>query len=312
MKVGVVVNPVAGNGRMNALWPEIHGALGDHFSDMQIVKTDAPGDAIGIARDLALDGKHLVIAAGGDGTVSETVDGLLQARESGGPVAELGIMTVGTGSDLARGLGIEGSVSALARRIAEARVRPVDAGRVAFIDDHGALHTRHFINIASLGVSGTTDRAVNAAKSGGRMSGKMVFLWHTVRELIRYRFQNVRITVDDGEPVEATIALVACANGRYFGGGMMIAPDASINDGQLEVIVVRGVSKLKLIADLRLVYSGAHRTLGSCTFMRGKKISVEPLGDALVNGALLDVDGESPGRIPATFEILPSAIRVRY
>lgn len=312
MKVGVVVNPVAGSGRMKALWPEIHGALGDHFSDLHVVNTDAPGDAAGIARDFALDGMHLVIAVGGDGTVSETVDGLLQARESGGPAAELGIMPVGTGSDLARGLGIGGSVSALARRIAEARARPVDAGRVAFIDDHGALHTRHFINIASLGVSGPTDRAVNAAKSSQRMSGKMIFLWHTVRELIRYRFQQVRITVDEGEPVEATIALVACANGRYFGGGMMIAPDAATSDGLLEVIVVRGVSKLKLIADLRLVYSGAHKRLGSCIFMRGRKITVEPLGDGLANGALLDIDGESPGRIPATFEILPSAIKVRY
>jgi diacylglycerol kinase family enzyme len=140
----------------------------------------------------------------------------------------------------------------------------------------------------------------------------MVFLWHTVRELIRYRFQQVRISVDDGEPVDATIALVACANSRYFGGGMMIAPDAALDDGLLEVIVVRGVSKLKLIADLRLVYSGAHRRLKSCIFMRGKKITVEPLGDPLANGALLDIDGESPGRIPATFEVLPAAIRVRF
>ena len=310
MKVGVVVNPVAGSGRMKKLWPEIRAALGTHFSEIEVMETQAPGDACDLARHLAIEGAGLVIASGGDGTVSETVDGLLQAAASGHG-ADLGIMPVGTGSDLARSLGISGDPEALAARIASGAGRKVDAGRVSFVDDHGALATRHFINIASLGVSGPTDRAVNASKSSGRMSGKAVFFWHTVRELIRYRFQNVRITVDDGAPLEARIALVACANGRYFGGGMMIAPDAAIDDGQLEVIVVRGASKLKLISDLRLVYTGDHKTLASCTFLRGKKVVVEPVGDVLANGSLLDIDGESPGRIPATFEIVPSAITVR-
>jgi diacylglycerol kinase (ATP) len=311
VKVGVIVNPVAGSGRMKRLWPEVYGALSSHFDSITVEETSGPGEAADRARRLVADGAHLVIAAGGDGTVSETVDGLLQARDEQGRTAEFGIMPVGTGSDLARGLAIEGDVRALARRIAESKGRTIDAGRVDFVDDHGALATRHFVNIASLGVSGPTDRAVNAAKSGGRMSGKAVFLWHTVRELIRYRFQTVRVTVDDQPPVEATIALVACANGRFFGGGMMIAPDALIDDGQLEVILVRGASKLKLVADLRLVYSGAHKALESCTFLRGRRIVVEPVGDQIQNGALLDIDGESPGRIPATFEVLPGALRVR-
>jgi diacylglycerol kinase (ATP) len=296
---------------MKRLWPEVYGALSSHFDSITVEETSGPGEAADRARRLVADGAHLVIAAGGDGTVSETVDGLLQARDEQGRTAEFGIMPVGTGSDLAHGLAIEGDVRALARRIAESKGRTIDAGRVDFVDDHGALATRHFVNIASLGVSGPTDRAVNAAKSGGRMSGKAVFLWHTVRELIRYRFQTVRVTVDDQPPVEATIALVACANGRFFGGGMMIAPDALIDDGQLEVILVRGASKLKLVADLRLVYSGAHKALESCTFLRGRRIVVEPVGDQIQNGALLDIDGESPGRIPATFEVLPGALRVR-
>src|SRR4029079_4153273 len=101
----------------------------------------------------------------------------------------------------------------------------------------------------SLGVSGPTDRAVNAAKSGGRMSGTAVFLFHTIRELIRYRFQEVRVIVDDGKPIDARIALVAVANAPYFGGGMKIAPDAQPDDQQLEVVIVRGRSKLSLIRD---------------------------------------------------------------
>lgn len=311
MAVGLVVNPIAGGGRMRRELPAIRDALSEYYPDLDVRETQASGDAAKLACMLAREGAPLVIAAGGDGTVSEVVDGLLWAKNEGGSNTQLGILPIGTGSDLARGLGLSGTLPALARRIAESPGRVLDAGRVDFTDDHGALASRHFINIGSLGLSGSTDRAVNAVKSSGRMSGKAVFLWHTLREMLRYRFQDVRITVDGNAPIEARIALVACANSRFFGGGMMIAPDARTDDGLLEVVVVRGKSKLSMVMDLRLVYSGAHKELASCTFLRGKSVTIEPLGDPLLNGALLDIDGESPGRIPATFSIIPAAITVR-
>jgi diacylglycerol kinase family enzyme len=235
----------------------------------------------------------------------------MQARADNGRAAELAIVPVGIGSDFARGLGLVADVERLANRIAEGEKRAIDAGRVSYITDDGALHTRCFINIASVGVSGSVDRALNDARSRGRIPGKALFLFHTIRELIRYRFQEVRVTVDDGEPIEARIALVAIANAPYFGGGMKIAPDARPDDQRLELVIVRGRSKLALIRDLRLVYSGAHKGADACIFGSGRKIVVEPVGDMPANAALLDVDGESPGRIPATFEVLPAAITLR-
>ncbi|MGE0500099.1 MAG: diacylglycerol kinase family protein [Rhizobiaceae bacterium] len=311
MTVGVVVNPVAGGGRMRKVWPEVSDALREYFPSLEIRETRASGDAARLACGFARDGASLVIAAGGDGTVSEAVDGLLRAQGDGRATAVLGILPIGTGSDLARGLGLTGNPKSMVARIAEAKPRRIDAGRVDFTDDRGALASRHFINIASLGLSGPTARAVNRVKSSGRMSGQAVFLWHTVVEMVKYRFQDVRITVDGGMPLEASVALVACANSRFFGGGMMIAPDARPDDGELEVVIVRGRSKLSLLKDLRLVYSGAHRNLPSCTFLKGRSVTVEPMGDDEVNAALLDIDGESPGRIPATFTVLPGAIEVR-
>ena len=307
MVVGVVVNPVAGSGRMRRVWPAAREALTRHFGDLIVEETGAVGEASLFAHKLALEGAEIVIAAGGDGTISEVADGLLRA----GGASQLGIMPAGTGSDFARGFGLDGDIEAAAARIASGTTRTIDAGCVNYVDGHGALASRYFINISCLGVSGPTARAVNDAKTGDRMSGKAVFLWHTVRELIRYRFQEVRITIDDQPPFEARIALVAVANGRFFGGGMMIAPDALVDDGLLDIVVIHGRSKLSLVMDIRLVYSGAHRKLASCTFLRGRKVDIEPLGDPLANGALLDVDGESPGRIPATFEILPAALTLR-
>ena len=311
MAVGVVVNPVAGGGRMRRRWPDIERVLTRALGPLDVKETSEPGDACDLARQLSMDGAELVIAAGGDGTVSEAVDGLLQARGATGVAAELAVVPIGTGSDFARGMGLVADIDRLAARIVGGDKRSIDAGCVNYVGDDGALASRHFINIASLGLSGPTDRAVNAAKSGGRLSGKLVFLFHAVREMMRYKFQNVRVTVDDGKPIEARIALVAIANAPYFGGGMKIAPDAVPDDGLFEVVIVRGVSKFSLLKDLRLVYGGSHKSLPSCTILRGKKIVVEPLGSALADAALLDIDGELPGRIPATFEVISGAIIVR-
>lgn len=310
--VGVVVNPVAGGGAMRRRWPQISAAITARFGEVTVLETRRPGEAGILAGRLAAEGAALVIAAGGDGTISEAVDGLVRARLKTGRSTDLGIVPVGTGSDLARGLGMAGDVVSLVDRMATADGRPLDAGLVEFLDDGGRAADRHFINIASLGLSGPTDRAVNAAKSALRRSGQAVFLWHTVRELLRYRFQTVRVLVDDQAPVEGSIALVAIANAPYFGGGMMIAPDARPDDGLLEIVVVKGVSKFALLKDFRLVYGGAHRRSPSCLFLRGRRIRVEPLGDPAANAALIDIDGESPGRIPATFTVMPGAVTLRY
>ncbi len=310
MKVGVILNPVAGGGRLKRDWPRMAAALRRHFGDIELRQTQVGGDAERLALDFAADGFGLVIAAGGDGTASEVADGLLQAADEGCGTAELALIPCGTGIDFARGLGLPHDMDALVARIAEAKGRKIDAGRISYVDDHGALASRHFINIASLGLSGATDRAVNADRRKGRISAKALFYWRTVAEFMRYRFQHVRISIDDGEPVEARMALVAVANGRFFGGGMMVAPDAVLDDGQFEVVILRAAGKLGLIRDIRLVYGGQHRNHPAITILRGRKVTVEPMSDD--DAALVDIDGESPGRIPAMFEMLPGALTLRY
>ncbi|MER8384313.1 diacylglycerol kinase family lipid kinase [Mesorhizobium sp. M0959] len=312
MKVAVVLNPIAGGGRLKRHWPEVAASLKRHFGDFELRETQAEGDAERLALDLAAIGFELVIAAGGDGTASEVADGLLKAFRESGRTAELGLLPCGTGIDFARGLGLSNNVDLTLKRIAEAKPRKVDAGCISYVDDHGALASRHFINIASLGLSGATDRAVNADKRKGKVSARALFYWRTVWEFLRYRFQEVAITIDDGAPVEARMALVAVANGKFFGGGMMIAPDAELDDGEFDIVILRAAGKLKLIWDIRLLYGGRHRNHPAITILRGKKVVVEPLGDVQKNAALIDIDGESPGRIPATFEILPGALTLRY
>ncbi len=310
MKVGVILNPVAGAGRASRDWPLLEVELERQIGQFDLRRTTRPDEAVVMAEAMARDGYELIIAAGGDGTISEVADGILRTRHGTTASAALGILPCGTGSDLARTLKLDGTPAQSVRRLLHGTARLIDAGRVSFVGMDGRKAHRHFINISSLGLSGPTAVAVNATRRSQRASGKMLFLWQTVRELLKYQFQTVRITVDDMAPIEAKIALVAAANGRYFGGGMMIAPDAEPDDGLLDIVIFRGAAKWKLILDLRLLYSGSHRNHRQVTILRGRKVLVEPAGDVQVNSALIDVDGESPGQIPALFEILPKAIRV--
>ncbi|MCO5065159.1 MAG: diacylglycerol kinase family lipid kinase [Rhizobiaceae bacterium] len=309
MKIGVVLNPVAGGGRLKRRWPQIEAALKLHCTELDMRETEEAGDGERLALAFAGQGCELVIAAGGDGTASEVADGLLQARAETGTAVALGILPCGTGTDFARGLGLPLDPVEAAKRIVGATPRAIDAGRVSFIDDHGALASRHFINVASVGISGATDRAVNADLRKGRVSAKALFYWRTVVEFLRFRFQDVRIAVDDAEPFEARVALVSACNGRYFGAGMMIAPDAELDDGQFDVVIVRASGKLGLLRDLRLLYGGRHRNHHAVTILRCRKLVVEPM-DA-TNVPLVDADGEAPGYAPATFEVLPGALLLK-
>lgn len=312
MKVGIILNPIAGDGRLKRDWADVTVALERHLGRFQMRETLAGGDAERLAIEFAAEGYDLVIAAGGDGTASEAADGLLQAAREGYDRTALGLLPCGTGTDFARGLGLPDDVDAVLERIAASEVRLMDVGRISYIDDHGALASRHFINIASLGLSGHVDRAVNADKRKGRVPAKALFLWRTVTEFLSYRFDDVVITVDDGEPIAVRIALVAVANGPFFGGGMMIAPDASLDDGQFDIVILQAAGKIALMRDIRLLYTGQHRSHPAVTILRGRKILVEPMVDAADNNALVDIDGEAPGRVPAEFEILPRALKLRF
>jgi len=309
MRVSAICNPVAGGGRAGRQWPGIEALLQSRFASVTTRLTRGPGDAATIAAELARTGAELVVVCGGDGTISEVVDGLLRARAfEGAGAPKLGIIPDGTGSDLSKTLRLTGDVAAQIDRIARGNFRRIDVGRMTFVSDTGAAAVRHFINVASLGLSGPTDRAVNAARVKRKHGAKAVFLYNTVRELLRYRFDDVRVSVDGGAPVEAHIALVAVANGRFFGGGMMIAPDAAIDDGLLDIAIVRGSNKASLIRQIPKLYAGTHVHLPILTMLKGRRIVVEPVDGA--RAALLDIDGESPGRIPAMFEVLPGALEV--
>jgi diacylglycerol kinase (ATP) len=302
MRIGVVINPRAGGGRMAAAWPSLQASLEAKVGSVEPLFTTRQGEGSDLALRLANEGAGLILAAGGDGTIGEVVDGLMRA----GRKAELGIIPVGTGIDFPRNLETGRSPQAAIEAIGSGRRREIDVGRVTFTADAGGESTRHFLNEASFGLSGPIVRAVNGSKTG-KPTDKLVFLWHSIDALIRLKPQRVSIVLDGGAAIEDEIAVVAVCNGRYFGAGLMVAPDAKIDDGLFDVVIVKHANPFALIGVLLSAYRGGHRKNPLCTFLRAKRVEVEALGEP----ALVDIDGESPGTIPARVEMLAGALTLR-
>jgi diacylglycerol kinase (ATP) len=304
LKIGVVMNPRAGGGRLKTEWRPLAVEIEHRIGAFDVRATERSGHASSLAQQFAESGAQLILAVGGDGTIGEVADGILRS----GLKPELGIIPFGTGVDFPRSLAIGGTALEAIEAIASRRTRTIDAGRVGYIGDGGQPGTKHFINVASLGLSGPTVRAVNGARARGR-SGRFTFLFHTLAQMIGYKAQRVGIRLDGGEEIDTEIALVAMANGRFFGAGLMVAPDAELDDGLLDVVIVKGANKLKLIQVMNSAHDGGHRNSPLCAFRRGKLITIRPLVDG--DEVLIDIDGESPGRAPMRVEVIPGALTLR-
>ena len=239
------------------------------------------------------------MVAGGDGTTSEVVTGLLAAQL--GDYAELGILPLGTGGDLAKTLELPSSVIAAARRIQSGTLRMLDAGRIRYRDRGGAERTGYFANMTSVGISGLVTELVDRAPKllGGRMS----FLIGTLRGLASFRPVPLTLHVDDELVHQGPTILAVVANGRYFGGGMHVAPEARVDDGLFDLVVIPEVPLRRLLSQLPSLYRGTHLELPEVGHFRGQRFRTEG------EGAPIEIDGESLGTVPVEVECLPGALR---
>lgn len=299
------MNPESGAGRTGRQFDRIARAVRATVGDFEWAFTASPGDGVRLAGDALRAGGSLVVAVGGDGTASEVIDGLTGAppREDA-PV--FGFIPRGTGGDLRRSLGVPEELHAAARCLAGERVIRCDLGRLEHLDHEGAARVRHFANVAGFGISGVVSREVNRGLKLG--SGKLSFMLASAKALLRWSDQRVRWRVDGGPWREDAITALSVCNGRFFGGGMQVAPAARLDDGLFDVVVWSGVGFGEFVVRKRRLYDGTHVNLPQTRVLRARTVEAEAAGGAPV---LLDVDGEAPGRLPARFSILPGALRVR-
>ena len=298
----VIVNPHSGGGVTRRRWPKLEPRVREALGAVDIEHTQGARDAERLAREAVRAGIERVVVAGGDGTLAEVASGLLRAQL--GHYAELAVLPMGTGCDFARTLGIPRDPIAALDVLRTGKARRIDAGHARYTGRSGAPADSYFMNAASFGVSSLVVEI--AQRSARRLGGTAAFAVATVRALLSYQSARVALRVD-GEPAgDDRYALVAAANGRHFGSGMQIAPDARVDDGWLDVVCVEGSSGLRLIPKLHKLYRGTLLEDPVVRFRRGRRIEA----DAAPGAVLLELDGEPVGSLPAQIELLPGALSV--
>jgi YegS/Rv2252/BmrU family lipid kinase len=306
----VIVNPKSASGATNENWAGIASDLRTHFGPFNVAFTKAAGHAIDLAREAAVSGRTFIIACGGDGTINEVANGILQS----GKDAELGVFPSGTGGDFRRSFEMPDNPREAARMLKSGRTRTIDAGRVTFQDFEGKTVSRYFLNISSFGLAASIIHRVKTSTSLewlplDTVRGRASFALSTLQEVVGLETTNVRVKIDDGEETPLTTVNFCVANARYFGGGMMMAPEAKLSDGFLDIINIGDIKTAKIILNMYSLYKGTHLSLPEVKDTLAKRVEARTFNEK--DQIHIEVDGELLGKLPASYEVVPNALKLR-
>jgi len=302
MRVAVVVNPVAGHGKTRRKWPEIEAIMRDVVGEFTVFTTEFRDHATLLTQQALRDGYDRIVSVGGDGTHHEVLNGFFDEYLPINPMASLAIVPMGTGSDLARTLGIRRKRDAV-RLIKNGRSMQTDIGRVTYTKHDGSRGVKYFLNIADFGIGGSVvDRVDGNIR---RLGPTLAYAYGLITTLLTFRPKRVKLQVD-GEVFESSLFEVIVANGQYFGGGIHVAREARLDSGTFQVIAVPPIPVFEALFNLRRLYNGS--------FVENPKWARNWQATRIVaqsdDTVLLDLDGEGPGRLPCAIELLPKAIKL--
>ena len=294
-----LVNPASANGSTGRRWPELARRAAAAGLEGATLFSERQGHLAELAREAALDGAELLVVVGGDGSVNEVANGLAGL----GRQPEVAIVPRGTGWDFSRTFGIPRKVDDAVHVALEGDVRTIDVGRASYRAWDGSDATTSFANVASAGMSGAIAKRANETSKA--LGGKASYLWATFAVFSGWEATEIEVVVD-GERRTGRMFDVVVANGRFFGGGLQICPEAQPDDGLFDVLTIGDVTKRDLVLTMPKMYRGTHLPHPKAELLRGPSVTVTsetPLP--------IELDGEQPGTTPATFEVAAGALRLR-
>jgi YegS/Rv2252/BmrU family lipid kinase len=305
----VIVNPATSTVRTAGRWPRILGALQSQGEQFEVLLTTGPGNAIELTRRALEDGMRGLVVLGGDGTLGEVVAGCITPDGSGmmHDDIELSVVHQGTGGDLARGLDIPKDEPGAIAVALGGTTRRIDVGVARYTAADGTSHARAFVSTANVGMAAeVVERVTGRLK---KLGNNGAFAVATVGCLARNRPRPVHLTTPEGLDTTLAIVDVDICNNRFMGGGMLVAPDAALDDGVFDVVMIGAAGRGKLIRTFPKIYSGRHVHDAIVRVERTRELRVGVPSGGAPEGVVLD--GELVGRTPATFTNLPGAIAVR-
>lgn len=290
-KLLFIINPVAGNGRTIEMLPMIKEKMKEVVDqiDYQVHVSNNVGDITATVKKYYEDGYDEFIAIGGDGSLSELINGFDFPTTR---IPSIGMLPMGTGNDFSKNTSEIKNYD----RIFEAII-----GNHKRLIDVGIVNKFNFINVCSFGIDGPIMKDMERYKK--ILPGQSSYLFSTLKAGITFKPSFVTV-VADGQIFEGTMLLLAVGNGKYFGGGMNICPDADLSDGLLEVCLVKNVSKLKFMKEISKVYSGRLNELKEVVYLKAKKISIKVSGSEY----LINADGNLMGSTPAELSLYQKGV----
>ncbi len=300
-----IVNPKAGSGKSERLWPLFLSHIEKIWGKPHFVFTRKSGDAIHHAKLACEKGHRFIVSVGGDGTLHEVVNGLLQAKGLSLPSLKLGIISLGSGDDFMKSLNLPSDPLRALQLLANPKIKKIDVVQVDYVNHAHKKESRYFINLADFGWGGRVMQKVNASRKP--LGSQLTYLFHGLSTLFTFCPFSVVLETPDKNYHFHKMLIGLVANGKYFGSGMCVAPEAQVDDGLLELIMVEKMGVLNFLSMLPQIYRGEKVENKNIFRLKVKKFCVQPTSTRPV---FLELDGEQPGCLPASFEVLPRVLKV--
>ncbi len=310
MRYKVIVNPLAGHGFGAKSLPRIKQLLSEQALDFDLVTTAWAGEAVELARQAVLDGYDTIVAAGGDGTYHEVVNGMMAAADGratagGPPVGDLGLLPVGSGCDFAWMVGIPGDLESACLKLAGRKTRVIDLGRLT-IDD---TEVRYFDNSVGIGFEGVVTVQARRFK---RLRGLALYLpavLHSVFVGLKPAHSLIEYQDDEGQThrLELDVLMADVYNGARGGGAFLIAPQARLDDAHFDICLLGDISRFKMLRMIPLFLKGTHVQHKDVTMLRSRHVVI-----TCADGLIAHTDGELIDRQAQRIEceLLPQCVRV--
>ena len=308
MKAKVIVNPAARRGKAGKTWPEVEHKLRGHLGDFDPTFTNGPGAGDGIAEQALQEGYRQFVVVGGDGTLNEVLNGITTDGRLKNPESLLCPIPAGTANETCRALGMLKEPDGAFRALSEGTVRPMDLFLADCRGLDGGGVRRAGILLGSIGSAAEISYRTNNSRFAKRLGREFSYYFVTIMTTLTYKLPTVRMQIDDAIDEELKVFSVLSCNVENAGGGMRIAPGARFDDGMLDIVLFGDMKRHEiLLRPPSWLFEGRHVEHPLVRVLQGRRVSFE--GDPSV---LVDVDGETIGRLPLTIDVVPAALNVKY
>lgn len=286
MKHLFIINPVAGKGKTIRYISQIEEIFKEKKEEYYIEITKNEGHATELVKKYIEKDQYRVYSIGGDGTLNEVLNGMVGSNSS------LGVIPSGSGNDFVRNIC---NCEVILNDAINGQEREVDIGR---------MNDKYFINVASVGIDAEVTYNARKFKKIPFINGGIAYILSIFATVFKYKSSELKIKIDEQEFYTKTL-LIAIANGKYYGGGMKVAPEAQIDDGIFEVCLVRHISRIKILRLFPKLIKGEHKSVKEVSFYKGRKIKISSKKEIAVNR-----DGEVIKLKEVEFEVIPKGIKI--